>query len=325
MTRPSDSAAPILALGLTPALQRTMLFDRFRAGEVNRALETHLSAAGKAVNVGLALAALGEHCVVMGFNGGAAGRLVEADMRRRGVEPAFTSLACETRTCTTIVDRAGGGETELVEEAHPMTPPQLRRFARAGRERLAHCRALAISGTLPPSLRETGFYAGFAAEAASRDLPWVIDSHREPLLAALTHRPLLAKLNARELGITCGQECRTLARQRRCAARLTAAGARWVLVTDGPRPALLLADDGRAWRLWPPRLKALNAIGSGDCATAGLLHALLRGDSPPEAARFGLACGSANAATLLPADFTAQAARRLLPRCRAEPLPYRGP
>ncbi len=321
MARRSDAAAPILALGLTPALQRTLLFDRFRVGEVNRALETHRSAAGKAVNVGLALAALGERSLVMGFNGGTVGRLVEADMRRRGVEPAFTRLARATRTCTTILEGAGGGETELVEEAPAMTQRQLRRLAREVRKLLPGCRALSISGTLPPSLDGVGFYGEIADMAAARGLPWAIDSQREPLLAALSRRPLVAKLNAHELAATCGADCRTPARLRRGAARLIAAGARLVLVTDGPRPAFLLVEDGRAWRLWPPRVRTINAIGSGDCVMAGLLQALLRGDPPPRAARFGLACGSANAATLLPADFTARAARQLLSRCRVVALP----
>lgn len=312
----SGQESPVLSLGLTPAWQRTLLFDRFETGAVNRARHAFQSAAGKAVNVGLALALLGERSVVLGFNGGVTGRLLAADMRRRGVPPDFVRLAAETRTCTTILV-PGGAETELVEEAPPLTERDLGRFTRKALRHLASCRALAISGTLPPAVRDESFYAPFAAAAARRGLPWVIDSHRGALLATLPHRPLVAKLNRAELEATCNVCCRAPAALKRAAARLTAGGARWVLVTDGPRPALLLADDGRAWRLQPARLaRTVNPVGSGDCVTAGMLHALLRGRPPPAAARFGLACGSANAAALLPADFPPAAVRRLMPQCR---------
>jgi len=40
----------------------------------------------------------------------------------------------------------------------------------------------------------------------------------------------------------------------------------------------------------------------------------------PEAVRFGLACGTANALTWTPADFAPPAARRLARACRVEPV-----
>ena len=49
----------ILAAGLTPAWQRTMVFDVFHPGGVNRASEVHECASGKVLNVAMALQALG--------------------------------------------------------------------------------------------------------------------------------------------------------------------------------------------------------------------------------------------------------------------------
>ena len=80
---------------------------------------------------------------------------------------------------------------------------------------------------------------------------------------------------------------------------------------DESRAAFLFGG-GEGWRLFPPTVKALNSVGSGDSCTAGIVHALLRGREMPEAARFGLACGAANAETLEPGEISPAAARRVV-------------
>ncbi len=313
------SAKPVLCLGLTPACQRTLVFDRFQLGEVNRARETHVSVGGKAVNTGLALALLRRPCVVTGLNGGATGRFVADYLAARGVACAFTRMAAPTRTCTTILDRASRVTTELVEEAPPPTEALLARFQATGTARLRRAAMAVICGTLPPGTPEDT-WARFAATAQQAGVPLAIDSHAAPLLLALAHAPLLAKMNVRELEKTFNCACNGEAAVRGAARRLTAAGARWALITHGPQPALLVGADGTAWRLTPPALTSVSPIGSGDCVTAGVAHALLEGAEPVEAVRFGLGCGSANALTLCPADFTPMQARKLANACGVERL-----
>ena len=80
----------ILALGLTPALQKIHFFESFVPGEVNRALRVETHAGGKASNLAMALAKLGDRAYAGGFNGGIAGRLAAADVAARGAIPAFT-------------------------------------------------------------------------------------------------------------------------------------------------------------------------------------------------------------------------------------------
>jgi 1-phosphofructokinase family hexose kinase len=307
---------PVLVLGLAPALQRTLVMDRFLVNEVNRARESTLSAAGKAVNVGLALARLGEAAEIAGFNGGATGRLLAGDVRARGATPAFSAMPASTRVCTTVIDRSRGTHTELVEEAPDPGPAAWRRFRSANLRRAARARLLVIVGTLPPGV-SADFYAPFAAAAAARGIPVAVDSHRAGLLGVLPLRPFLAKLNVRELEATAGRRCRGLRQVVRAAAALRSAGAQWVLVTDGPRPACLLGPDRRAWSFDPPRVgRAVNPIGSGDCVMAGILAGWLRGKPMPAAVRFGLGCGTANVLTLRPADFDPRQAARLARQCR---------
>ena len=297
------TSKPVLALGLTPALQRTMRFDHFQPGEVNRAREVAVTAAGKCVNVGLALAQLGDTAYVTGFNGGAAGRILVADVLRRGALPAFTRIEAETRTCTTVIDEGTGTVTELVQEAPAVTDADLGRMNRKLLRLLPSCSAMTISGNLPKTFPPEA-YVPFAKKADGLGIPWIIDSHKAPLLATLPHHPHLAKLNRAELAATFGMED---ADEESCVAalrKLTAAGARWALMTDGPAPALLVSAAGDLYRLVPAVLdKVASPIGSGDCTAAGTIHGLLQGMEMPDAVAYGLACGTANARTYIPALF----------------------
>ena len=294
---------PILALGLTPALQRTLRFTEFKPGDVNRAREVTITAAGKCVNVGLALAILGDQAYVTGFNGGSTGRMLIEDVLHRGGLPAFTPIQGETRICDTIIDDATGTVTELVQEAPPVTEADLARLTRRLLRLLPSSSGLSISGTLPKGFPPDA-YIPFGRKATELGIPWIVDSQKEALLATLPERPTLAKLNRFELGQTTGSPCKT---EKECVAALrdlVRRGAKWMLMTDGPHHALLVSEMD-VLRVKPPHLrKVCSPIGSGDCASAGIIHSLVHGLPVPDAVAYGLACGTANARTYIPAVFT---------------------
>ena len=309
---------PVACIGLTPACQRTLVFDQFREGEVNRARKLFISPGGKSVNTGLALAVLGRRAMVTGLNGGDTGRMIQDYLTERGATCAFTRTSWPTRTCTTILDGGKKCVTELVEEAHTPTPALLRAFEKNGRSLLRRASMCFICGTLPPGVPED-FWARFAKAARQANVPVLIDSHAAPLWRALAFQPLLAKMNVHELAKTMGAKCRDDGTVIRAARKLVSAGAKWVLITNGAKPAILAGPDDAAWRITPPAISDVRSpIGSGDCVNAGLVAALLDGKPMPLAVCFGLACGTASALTYRPADFSPARARSLACACHAE-------
>ena len=302
----------ILCLGLTPALQRTLLFDALAINEVNRAKLVLESAAGKALNTARALSVLSMPVQVAGLNGGATGCKIDAFLKAYGVESVQTSMKANTRICTTLLDQQQGTITELVEEAPNPGSTALRRFVRDNLERIADASALVISGTLPPFVEET-FYLPFVREAHKQGIPVVIDSHKAPFLHVLSERPLLAKLNRQELAITFKRELTSEKQMLSCMKELIARGAQNVVITQGSKHTYLMTSNGKHWRITPPKLaQVINPIGSGDCTTAGIVCKLLKRRPLPEAIAFGLACGTANATTQTPADFDPSHAQKLM-------------
>ncbi|MCL2104472.1 MAG: PfkB family carbohydrate kinase [Kiritimatiellaeota bacterium] len=302
----------VLCFGLTPVLQRTLVFEALETNEVNRAKQVVESAAGKALNTARALSVLGTPAQVAGFNGGVAGRKIEAFLKTYGVVSAQTLMRAETRICTTLIDRTNNTVTELVEEAPYPDKAAIARFERANLKRAKESSMLVISGTLPPFASDD-FYVRFVQAATAANVPVVIDSHKAALIHVLFERPYVAKLNVRELEATLQIALKTEREIFRAMKDLVGMGAQNVFVTHGANAAYLLTTDGKAWRFQPPDAQPrVNPIGSGDCTTAGLVHALLRKKPLTDAVALGLACGSANIISLTPADFKATYAHGLV-------------
>jgi len=301
----------ILCLGLTPALQRTMICKSIQFNEVNRVQQVILSAAGKAVNTARALAALGADSRASGFNGGVSGELIKGFLAEYKVNSALTAMKADTRICSTLIDESTGMVTELVEEASQPSEKEITNFIQRNTELIKESQMLVICGTLPPWAPDD-FYRHFTVTAARLDVPVIIDSHKGALLSVLQDNPLVAKLNFKELETTFGESIKSEPQLIDLMGRLISGGAKSVFLTQG-KDASYLLEGGTLSKDLPPEIaKHLSPIGSGDCTTAGIAYALGNGDTLQESVKFGLACGSANVESLIPADISRERVLQLL-------------
>src|SRR5262245_21117645 len=107
----------ILTLGTSPAVARAMVFKTIQIDSVNRAVEVHITAAGKAVNVARVASMLGHQAVCTGVIGGETGITVCRDLDSLNVKYDFVKSKYPTRVCVTMIDLENRHATELVEES----------------------------------------------------------------------------------------------------------------------------------------------------------------------------------------------------------------
>jgi len=312
----------ILCVGGTPAVQRTLLFRRLEFGEVNRAREVRVTASGKMVNAARVATTLGEPALVATFLGGDAGRFVARELDAQGVahDVVWTQDGAPTRTCVTLVPD-GGPPTELVEEGPPVSENDVAALEEVVERRLDESRALCLIGSLPPGVPDD-VYARLAVAGRDAGVPVLVDAQGGLLRSSLAARPFVVKPNVDEasaaLGLDSGDDAETGALT--AVDALVESGAEWALVSMGASGSVLGDADGGRWNVAPPRIEARNPIGSGDSLAAGLLVALTRGASMPEAAAYGTACAAANALTITSGVLDPDDVVALLPRVRVAPL-----
>jgi tagatose 6-phosphate kinase len=307
----------IVCLGTTPVYQRSMVFERLRPGEVNRAAAVHDYASGKSINVARALKTLGEDVVATGFVGrGERGDALLADLDRAGVRNDFVRVAPPARQCVTVIDRAAATATELVEESQAVSPENWGALAQKFGELVPVARGFVLSGSLPPGAPDH-FYAACLRRIGC-GAPVILDARRGPLRQALKEPGFIAKLNRDELAETVGSPVDNDKDLHRAVHEITPReGA--AVVTAGAR-GVVAFDGERFWRVGPPRVEAKSAVGSGDAFAAGMMTGLLRGKPLQDACALGAACGAANAMTDLAGHLSPADVETLLPRVRVEPF-----
>ncbi len=285
----------IVAAGLTPAWQQILVFDSLRLGQVNRAREAHQLASGKVLNVGIAIHHLGADSLTLAMIGGLAGRSIDEEFCRSGVPHRWIWSERPTRVCTTVLDSANRVATEFVENAAQISPGELEAFVSAYTEVAGRARYVVLSGSLPAGVPKV-FYRDLIERTAGRV---ILDASGQELSEALPHRPLCVKPNRDELARTVGRQLESEQDLKQAMIEVHHRGAEAVLVSHGA-DALWALCDGRFHVFQPPRITAVNPIGSGDCLAAGVAAALSDGSDMVEAIRFGMAAAAENAAMLLP-------------------------
>jgi pseudouridine kinase len=253
---------------------------RTTPGGVGRNIAENLARLGSPTHLVAAIGrdAFGEQVTAMTRAAG-----VMVDHLVAGDEPPGTYLA--------VMDANG----ELLVAVANMVAAESLAVAQLGtvRELVARADLLVLDGNLPPEV-----CAWLLDIAAVTGVPVVLDpvsvAKARHLATTLSpQRPLLALTpNHDELESVVGEPVEpSRAGILRAARKVHDLGVEHVWVRRGTRGSLLSSrgEDGResVVTIPAPPTRSVDVTGAGDSMTAGFVHALLRGDSPVEAARFG--------------------------------------
>ncbi|WP_414041874.1 1-phosphofructokinase family hexose kinase [Acidithiobacillus sp. M4-SHS-6] len=151
-----------------------------------------------------------------------------------------------------------------------------------------------LTGSVPPGVPDH-FYGDMVDKVRAAAGKAIVDAHGILLQLALPHQPFLIKPNRYELSLLRQRELPSLEDVALEARAIQRDGVQYVCVSLGGDGALLVGPDGSYLAKAPP-VAVKSTVGAGDSMVAGLVAALARGQSPAEALRLGVACGSGTAA-----------------------------
>ena len=283
---------PIICCGFTPCIQRILEYKKLRKGEVNRAVRVSTCIGGKGANTARMARQLGGHPVLVGFVGGANGVLLEQMLDAEEIGYRHVMVECETRICQTLVEAGNPETTELVEEMPSLSPDNWEHMMKLLGSLDVSGAVVPICGKLPAGAPADA-YAQLVEVCADRNGCVILDAPGEPMLRALKHKPFMVKINDAELfDAVAGSDVVA------SAGVLIQKGAQSVLITRGGRSAFFV-DGSNVLEIVPPKIKAVNPVGSGDAVTAGLATSIQAGMHVSDALIRAMACGAANALHLI--------------------------
>jgi 6-phosphofructokinase 2 len=289
--------APVTTVTVNPALDITAHARRVEADRKIRCTATRRHPGGGGINVARAVRLLGGEGCAVWTRGGLFGAGVGELLGETGIDHRPVDIEGSTRLSYAVIEDGTSRHFRFSGPGPAIDPSELDDVATA--VEAATRDLLVISGGLPPGV-PAAFYARLTSIAADAGARVIVDTHDEPLHAALgTGRVYVVKPNFRELFQAAGAEApgdETDASEpdvveiARGIVSDTGTGA--VLVSLGAAGALLVTAE-RDLRIPAPTVPIRSKIGAGDSMVGGMAFRLAAGDDLEEAARYSVAAGTA--------------------------------
>ncbi|MFN7135479.1 MAG: 1-phosphofructokinase family hexose kinase [Myxococcales bacterium] len=308
----------VVTFTLNPAVDLFTETDHVEPEHKLRCTTPRLDPGGGGINVSRALKKLGCESTAVYSAGGPPGDMLAHMLEREGLTHRALRVGEWTRQSFSV-------GSQHPEALYRFVLPGPRLQEREWQEALALLAALPKrptlivgSGSLPPGAPED-FYARLVQAGADLGARTVIDASGAALRAVVDAGPALLKPNRRELEALTGEKVVDAGCAVRLARTLVARGVSAVLVSLGSDGAVIVTAD-EAVRLTAPDVPISSTVGAGDSMVAGVVLGLAHGDAYVDAARRGIAAGTAAVMTPGTELCRREDFDRLLPQIRAEPL-----
>jgi 1-phosphofructokinase len=312
----------IVTVTLNPAVDQTLVLDRFSPGDTNRVRDSRIDPGGKGINVSRVLRELGRESLATGLAPGSLGRFIEHSLLDQGILCDFVHTRGQTRTNLTVVDDSAHETTVLSYRGPTIDPRHIQTLETRLKRYLSEGDWLVMAGSIPPPI-EAGEYGQLVELGRQVGAHTVVDADADALEAGLRAHPEVVKANHHEaerlLGRSLDEDDDVVA-----AAEEMRQGAEAAVITAGSRGAVAVSEEG-AWWAWPPATVVASAVGAGDALLAGMLLKLDDSAGLEEALRWGTAAGAASCLSPGTQLCESGAVERLLPKVRLEQLRERAP
>lgn len=245
---------------------------------------------GGGINVSRALRFLGGQSSAVYAAGGHTGSMLSQLLASEGIDHHATPISGITRESFVIFEESTGLQYRFTLPGPRLSGEEWRACLRRAFDlRPAY---LVVSGSLPAGV-PGDFFAEIKRYARENGSRVILDTVGGVLKRAAGMGIFLIKPNLRELQMLTGEKLHDEKQIQIVGGRLIGDGlAKALLVSLGAGGAIVITGEG-SLRIHAPVVPIASKVGAGDSLVGGLVMALAEGRSLPDAARFGVAAGSA--------------------------------
>ncbi len=285
----------ILTITCNPAIDKTYNTTGIMVGQVNTMRDLIALPGGKGINVTKVLNQFGAPVTASGFLGGYTGEFIEEAMKKMEVVTEFIPIRNTTRSNMNIIGD-DGYVTEILEPGPHVTKWERDLLLEKCRKLAPSCEAVVLSGSLTDGLEDDfyGVLIDICREAGSKVF---LDTSGEPLKKGIAHKPYYIKPNRKELEYAVGRRLATEAEVIQAAYSFVKDGVSRVVVSLGAK-GLLQITKTRVIKAVPPKIHAVNTVGSGDSVVAAMVLGLIQKMSDEDTMQLAAGISAANATTL---------------------------
>ena len=282
----------VVTLTLNPALDLFSSVETIEPWRKLRCDGPDMSPGGGGVNVAQGVVALGGQARAVIALGGHVGRLL-ADSIDPRIRVRRVEVAHPTRQNFCMTERASGQQFRFIHRGARMTPDEWARCLQATVSEAAGAGCVVISSSMPFGLPAHAIPT-LIARLRAFDIPIIVDTSGPCLLEAIQAETTLVKPSVNELCGIVGRELCGIDDFEAAARHLLDNGhCQTLAISLGADGALFVPRDDTSFTVAAPPMHVAGTSGAGDAMVAGLALCFARHESLANAARYGVACGTA--------------------------------
>ncbi len=290
----------ILTVCMSPSTDVTIELDSLNVGKTNIVKSKTLSFTGKALNVAIGVARLGQEAYTTGLMYNENGYMFENALDKEGIPFTFVWNKGRVRENYKFID-SRSMLTEVNDVGEEVGKEKTEEVLGMVRMLSARSGVTVLSGGLPRGV-EDGYYAKLVRAVDSKALK-IVDATGQRMFAALNEGVDLVKPNLDELENALGRRITSKEEMLSACYELIDRGAKKVLLSLGKQGAVL--TDGRESYYCKSLNVAVNStVGAGDGMVAAAAIKMEQGAPLKEILRAGVAAGTATVMTAGQVSFT---------------------
>ena len=250
-----------------------------------------LEPGGGGINVARAIKKLGGEAIAIFPSGGYTGKYFNHLLEAENIQVVIIETKNETRENIIVLDEETNAQYRFGMPGTALTENEWLSCLQAVKE-MDDVSFIIASGSLPPGVPHD-IYAMLAKIAKIKQAKFIVDTCGEPLKKAVEQGVYLLKPNLGELSFLAGKN-ELKGNEIEAAAKLIIKKGMCevVVVSMGESGAVLVTKDVQVL-IKPPAVERKSTVGAGDSMVAGIVYYLHKGKSILEAAKYGVACGTA--------------------------------
>ncbi|MFH0789724.1 MAG: 1-phosphofructokinase family hexose kinase [Pseudomonadota bacterium] len=282
----------IITLTMNPAVDKSSSVDHVVAEWKLRCDPPVYDPGGGGINVSLAIRKLGGDSLTLYAAGGLSGGMLRDLLDKEGLNHQQITISGITRESLSVLEKSTGLQYRFNMPGPMILEREWRDCLSKVSLLIPECEYLVASGGLPPGV-PPDFYARLAKATRKEGVRMILDTSGIALRLALEEGVFLIKPNLREFAELTGLERTDEVEEEQRAKELVTGGKSQMVVISLGSAGVLAASAEGTERVPAPVVPIKSKVGAGDSTVAGMVLALSRGWSWPEALRFGVAAGAA--------------------------------
>ncbi len=284
----------ILSICPNPSIDCTIELDSLNVGKLNRIDSKVETYSGKALNVAIGVARLGEQSLATGFMFENHAKLFEHNLEKEGVKHSFIHNQGSTRVNYKIIDKRSM-LTEINDRGETVSRDKQLELVELVKKLALEVDIAVMSGSVPKGV-DSSFYGEVVKDIPSR-VKVVIDAEKANTLSAIGNREIfLVKPNLRELESFAETSVSNFQDMLKASRKYLDLGVKNVMISLGTEGAIL--TDGTTHYFCKSTSVAVNStVGAGDCMVAATCVAVEKGLPMQEVLRQAVAAGTAAVTT----------------------------